>query len=206
MTDRQLIQECILNTAQYYGRALTGSVVAMMADDLAGYPAESVLEAFARYRRNGKNRFFPLPAQIIEVLEGGTSARSSASALALRLIGAIKIHDYTWPQMTQPKFYKRGSFEADFRAELGDVAWDVVQMAGGWARFCGSFYDSGNETAFLAQIRDAIEHVVDSRRGDVLALPRRDPHAELEAPPAGDEPSARLMGLVRGITGRGEGA
>ena len=174
MTDRQKIQETILNTAQYYGRQLTPAVISMMADDCAGSDPESVIRAYAMYRRNGKNRAFPLPAQILELLDGG-NAKQNAVTLVVNLIAAVKRHDYTWPLMLNKSAYQTGTFEGDFRAELGDDAWNVVRMHGGWDKFCASYWNSsGNETAFKAQLRDLLEGAIDRRAmGDLVLLPDR---------------------------------
>jgi hypothetical protein len=182
MTDLQRIKEVIVLTALYYGRNdLNQAVVAMMADDLKSYGAEAVCATYESYRKNGKNRAFPLPAQILELLEGGNS-RTNAAAIVINLIAAVKRHDYTWPMQLNHSAYQTGTFEGDFRAELGDAAWDVVRMHGGWANFCDSYWKSaGNETGFKAQIRDVLEGIVEKRRsGDLLQF---SPRLKLEDQP-----------------------
>ena len=196
MNDRQKIQETILNTAQYYGRQLSGPVIAMMAEDFAGYPADAIVEAYAVYRRSGKNRVFPLPAQIIELLEGG-NAKQNANALVVNLIAAVKRHDYTWPMQLNKSAYQTGSFEGDFKAELGVDAWNVVQMHGGWQRFCESYWNSaGNETTFKAQLRDLLEGAIDRRSmGHLIVFPERQAPHQIENRPQG--PNPQQIALLR---------
>lgn len=185
--------------AAYYQVSLSDVQVRMYAEDCENYPARAIGEAMTSWRRNPKHLRLPLPGQLLQLIDGGTS-RSNAAAIALSLIGAVKKHDYTWPMMSQPKFYKTGSFEGDFKQELGEVAWEVVRMAGGWSSFCGSFWDCGNETAFRAQIRDAIEDVIEKKRnGDhrnLTALPRPEDESQ-------DGPRGQLGELVRQITEKG---
>lgn len=194
MTDRQRIQETILNTAQYYGRQLTGPVINMMADDFAGFDASHVVEAYTAYRRNGRNRAFPLPAQILEMLEGG-SAKNNANAITVNLIAAVKRHDYSWPNQLNKSAYRTGAFEGDFKAELGVDAWNIVQMHGGWDRFCDSYWNcAGNETAFKAQIRDLLEGAIDKRgMATVLAMPDRSQSKQIENTTHGPSPQEIAM-------------
>jgi hypothetical protein len=158
-----------IGLAAYYQVALSDDQVRMYAEDCGHYSAVSIDRAIKFWRQNPKHNRMPLPGQLLEIMGGGES-KGNASAIALTLVGAIKRHDYSWGSMTQAKFYKHGSFEADFRAELGDIAWEVVRMAGGWSQICGSFWDSGNETAFKAQMRDTIEHVIAKHRGQVIGI------------------------------------
>lgn len=178
MTDLQRIKECIVVTAIYYGRNdLTPGVLAMMANDLKGYPADAVLAAYEAYRKHGKNRVFPLPAQIIELMEGGNS-KTNANVIVTKLIAAVKRHDKNWLHFTQPKFYKHGSFRADFMAELGEECWSLVETYGGWANFCDSFWGAQNETTFRAQIRDLADSVIQKSIAGQLTAPKAAPQIE----------------------------
>lgn len=190
--------------AAYFQLTLSDAQIQMYAADCAHYSAEAIGRAMKSWRMNPKHGRMPLPGQLLESMGGGSS-RSCASAIAISLIGAIKRHDYTWPALTQPKFYETGSFEGDFRKELGDVAWDVVKLAGGWPMFCGSFWDCGNDTAFIAQIRDAIEHVIGRNRGQVHAIGENKSAAALPAP-EDHEARKHLEGLAGKIGGPKEGA
>jgi hypothetical protein len=204
MNDLQRVKECIILTAIYYGRKdLSAPVLAMMADDLVGYPADSVIAAYQAYRKNGKNRVFPLPAQIIEMLEAHT--RPNPNAIVTNLIAAVKRHDYTWPLQLNKSAYQTGSFQGDFIAELGTLAWQVVEMHGGWGRFCESYWNqSKNETSFRAQLRDLIEDVADNRQSaDLLPFTRK---PELAPPPKDDGPTHILSILFDDKTQSDKGA
>lgn len=171
-TNLKIIKKLWSAFAAYYQMQLTDDQVRMYAEDCQHYSAEAVGRGMLAWRQNPKHNRMPLPGQLLASMGGGAS-KADAGAIALSLIGAVKRHDYTWSLQLDKRGWKTGSFEGDFKAELGDVAWEVVRLAGGWSMFCGSFWDCGNETAFLAQIRDAIEHVLTTKRGQVTALPSR---------------------------------
>lgn len=180
MNDLRKIKETILLTGMYYGKDLPQPVLAMMAEDLKSYPAETVEAAYAAYRRNGRNRTFPLPAQILDIIEA-SSVIGGSSVLATKLIAAVKKHDYTWPLALNPAAYQTGSFKGDFIAELGEEAWHVVALHGGWGRFCESFWNSPEGT-FKAQLRDVCEGFSEKRKaGEITAKTER---AELSSPRA----------------------
>lgn len=157
--------ETIIFTAEYYGRTLSEGALKMMARDLSKFPVETVVVAYDIYRQNGKNRAFPLPAQIIEIIEGGND-KQNALTLAIKMVASVKRHDYTWG-MALP-MGKRDSFQDEFISELGEVAWNIAQMHGGWGRFCESFWASDNETAFKAQVRDLAEGLFNKERMTLL--------------------------------------
>lgn len=175
--NRKRILVLWIELAEYYGMVLTDSQLRNYADDCAHYEAKALERGMELWRKNPRNTRLPLPAQLLASMGGGAS-RADAGAIALSLVGAVKRHDYTWTMRLNTP-YVGGSFEAEFRNELGDVAWEVVRMAGGWSMFCGTFHDCGNETAFLAQIRDATEHVLTTKRGQVTAFPKKDHPPEL---------------------------
>lgn len=56
----------LVRLGNYYGRELTLEVVNMMAEDLQRFSEEEILAALKEYR--GKNRFFPMPCQIAEII------------------------------------------------------------------------------------------------------------------------------------------
>lgn len=185
MTDLQRIKEVIVVTAMYYGRDISPVVLNLMAKDLAHYTADQVERAYQAYRQNGKNRQFPLPAQIIEVLEGQNAL--SPNMLATKLIAAVKRHDYTWPLSLKKDAYKGGSFEAEFILELGLEAWHVVQLHGGWSNFCDSCWQA-NETTFKAQLRDLADSVIEKSKMGQLPAPESRP--QIEHQERGGEPTS----------------
>lgn len=180
-----------IGLAHYYSTEISDETVRMYAEDCAHYSAAAIGRAMKSWRMNPKHGRLPLPGQLLESMGGGSS-RSNASAIAIALIGAIKTRDYTWPQQLDGRAWKTGSFEGDFKHELGEIAWEVVRMAGGWPKFCDSFWDCGNETAFVAQIRDAIESVITTNRGQVLSL-----NAEKSIPLSGPTDEAGKSAVAR---------
>jgi hypothetical protein len=180
VTDLQRIKEVIVITSLYYGRNdLSPPVLAMMAEDLKAFPADTVIAAYGAYRKNGKNRVFPLPAQIIEIIEGGNS-KTNSNIMVTKLIAAVKRHDSNWQHYRQAKFYKHGSFQADFIAELGEEAWHLIEIHGGWSNFCSSYWNAQNESTFRAQIRDLAEGVMEQSRAGVLTAPKESLQIEMK--------------------------
>jgi hypothetical protein len=54
--------------AEYYGKNLSENQIAMYVEDLQSVSPEALDTAVKQYRRNPKNVFFPLPAQLLEII------------------------------------------------------------------------------------------------------------------------------------------
>lgn len=146
--DEKKIITLIVGMASYYQASLSDEAVKMYAADFEGYSFEALSAAYKEYRNDPKNKFSPLPSQIKEIINPKVDNRGAAADLAQRIIAAANKHDNWWA--------KYDTFQSEFMAELGEVAWNVVQKRGGWWRFCDQYFDS-DQTAFSAQLRDAIE-------------------------------------------------
>lgn len=188
--------------AAYYQLSLSDQQIQLYAEDCSEYSADAIGLAMKAWRRNPKHSRLPLPGQLLELMNGSNS-RLSATAIATNMIAAVQRHDYTWPQQLNKSAYRTGTFGGDFRAELGEAAWEVMRAYGDWAKFCEAYKESNNETAFKAQLRDLIESVVEKRRsGDLLQFQPREAPQEISFDDAATE---RLSEIVNRI-GNGEGA
>lgn len=138
--DRKALGRVILATAVYYGRQVSQDVLSMMIDDLSDLPINTVLSAYSAFRRDARNKFFPLPAQIREMITPQVDPESAARELAARITGAI------------PKFGYANSQEA--REYIGELGWQIIQRQGGWTYICEHHGLRIDPTAFQAQIRE----------------------------------------------------
>lgn len=151
----------------YYGRQIGDGAISMMADDLEPYGFEAISEAAKKYRTNPKNRTFPLPASLIELINPKViTQRQSAIDLADKLISAVKKNDYTWNNRLNTK-YTGGSFKDEFKSELGEISWIVVNRFGGWNLFCEAMWAT-NEGMFKAQLRDLVDSIIAKHEAGLL--------------------------------------
>jgi hypothetical protein len=144
MTPRQSLAKIINNTAIYYGRSLEPEVLSMMCNDLDDLPVDRVLAAYDAYRRNPKNKFFPLPAQIREIVcpEENITAEDQAREIAARICAAV------------PTFGWCNGHKA--RTYVGEIGWSVILRQGGWSYLCENLGAKIQPSTFQAQVRDQI--------------------------------------------------
>lgn len=148
----QQLKVLILSLAEYYREPLTKNQVVMYAQDFleSGLTFEQISTSIKIYRRDVKNARFPLPAVLIEILKPSQpSAREVGVEVAQRIIRAIKRHGYTWNWADGYRPFL--TFKEAFIAEVGDLAWEVVQLEGGWTAICTN---EAEESTLHAQLRD----------------------------------------------------
>lgn len=177
------VKETIILTAMYYDKTMSEELLAMFAADLADLPAAKVVEAYQTYRRDPKNRTFPLPAQIREIVSPTASPESIARDSAARIPEAIRLFGYNWPDKA--------------RKHIGEPGWVAVQRFGGWEHVCQHHGTSNmNALTFQAQARDiALAHVELAATGiDAKALPM----------PRNNQPGLQRMGDYMGLVPRPE--
>ncbi len=135
---RSEIGKLIAYTASYYGRPLEKEILTMMVDDLQDMPFDDVKRAYSDYRRDPKNKVFPLPAQIIGIV----APQPNPEAVAREIIDRIKlaIQKHGWAS------------SARARQQIGEQGWKVVEGLGGWVALCES--DFVFNPATLAQARN----------------------------------------------------
>jgi hypothetical protein len=126
--------------AGYYRVKLDDAVLRMYSEDLSDLDFDAVQTAMNDYRKNPKNKFMPMPAQIRELLEPQVDPDSAAREIAARITAAI------------PKFgWCNGQ---DARAYIGEVGWLVVERQGGWAYICEHHGRNLDPGQFQAQVRE----------------------------------------------------
>ena len=165
------LKKGIILTAQYYGRELKDAVIGMMADDLSDLDFQKVSAAFLSYRRNPKNKFFPLPAQIRELVLPEVTAQAQARNEIDNIKKAIR--DYGYSNSTEARLF------------LGPVAWAIVQGNGGWLRICQS--DFIFNPALIAQAR--------TRAEDIIQFGAIDQVERIEAPKSHEQIEAKVFQL-----------
>jgi hypothetical protein len=126
--------------AAYYRVKLEDHVLRMYADDLSDLDFGTARGALEQYRKNPKNKFMPMPAQVREILDPQVDADAAAKEIASRIMAAI------------PKF---GSWRRDEAfAYIGPIGAEIVGRYGGWQRLCENLGDSLDVGTFQAQARD----------------------------------------------------
>ena len=137
---KQALKEAIILTAAYYGWNLSEPVLAMYLDDLEDLPTGEVIAAYRDWRKNPKNKAFPLPAQIRGMVRPEVDADAAAKEISARISGAIVKFGY--------------ANSPDARAFIGEVGWQVVERFGGWSHICQNHGVTIDPTAFAAQARE----------------------------------------------------
>jgi hypothetical protein len=167
--DLQKIKALIAITSAYYAQPIQNEVVQMYAEDLVDLGFERVKAALLELRRDPNITRFPLPAKIRAKLNPSVDDKQVALDLAKRITAAVVRHGYTWTW--KGGFAPHETFEAAVKAELGELAWEMIRRRGGWQKFHDEFFES-NEGIFTAQLRDHIEAVMRmAKAGELHALP-----------------------------------
>lgn len=153
---RNRLGKAIAYTAAYYSRELQREVVSMMVDDLADLPFDAVEAAYQSFRRDPKNKSFPLPAQIRDIVAPVETPEERAREIAARIEGAIV------------KFgYPNGNAA---RAYIGEDGWSIVERYGGWSHLCQNHGLSISPASFHAQVREQLTTQVRHSTAEGLAL------------------------------------
>jgi hypothetical protein len=141
------LHQVIIATFAYYhrGQTLDDMVLAMYVEDLNDLDPQVVIAGYQQYRRNPKNRTFPLPAEIRELVAPGEfiAVETQAREIASRIVGAISM--YGWNNSTQAQLY------------IGPVGWGLVERSGGWSHLCQNTGVTIQPTTLTAQLRDQLE-------------------------------------------------
>jgi hypothetical protein len=139
-----------------------------------GYFKEFDHETFAKAcaKAVATEKTFPAIATLLEMINGPKpDKKAEATEIANRIWQVID--DKGWPN------------EAEARAILNDVAWEIVRMQGGWVTLCQSIDEGNQKPAYIAQWRDIAVSLLDKQeRGVPLAqIPgtQHKPNAALEA-------------------------
>lgn len=160
MSDVKELKKMILLTAAYYNREIGDEVLSMMADDLMDLPISQLAVAFKSYRMNPNNRYFPMPAQIRDLINPVQSTEAEARAIAGRIQQAIVNHGYSNPEHAKEL--------------IGDVGWKIVQSYGGWSYLCQSHGIQLDPGIFAAQVRDRAQGMLKNEFAQNMILDHKE--------------------------------
>jgi hypothetical protein len=187
------LKEIIIMTANYYNRTLSPQVLEMYVEDLSGHDDLAIINAYKAYRRDPKNKTFPLPAQILEIVSPQLSKETQAQEIASRIVHAI------------PKFGYNGF--AQMAEYVGPIGVEVVRSFGGWAYICenhGAALDPGQ---FFAQARDKVKAKLEIQASGVSEAqllgntPRPElpePQKQIEPPEFTEQEQAKMLEMFQG--------
>ena len=168
--ERTKVAQTIITIAHYYGRDFEKEVIAMMVEDLADLPATDVLRAYSEYRKEPKNRAFPLPAQIRDMIV--PKKEIDGKEIATRINAAVV------------KFGWAGPLEAE--RYIGEIGWNVVDSFGGWSYICENLGVNLNPTVFYSQVREVATDRLRIKAADDLKAINAPKRAELPSSPLPD--------------------
>lgn len=150
------LRQTIIGTFAYYNnsRVPADAVVEMYLEDLNDLPEQEAIVGYHTYRRNPKNKTFPLPAQIREILrpELSISPEAKAREIAARISGAIVRFGYPNP--------------SGARSFIGEDGWAIVERQGGWSYLCENMGVNVDPGTYQAQTRDLL--ISNCTYGDAL--------------------------------------
>lgn len=138
---RAQIAGMLVKLAEYYGRTLTQNQVTMYVEDLVGQDIGQIHAAIFAYRKDPRNKTFPLPSQLEQIIHAPLQVSDDAHAVeaAARIMGAVRsIGPYA------PKHAERA---------IGELGWYVVERMGGWFGVC-EMLTNDNTTSLQAQFRE----------------------------------------------------
>lgn len=167
----------------YYSKQLNPHALSMMVSDLEDLPPELVLLAIKKYRQDPRNKTFPLPAQIREVLLPKTDDRALSIELSRKILRALTKHGWCWshgyfengkPYFEDDKGNKFDNFKDAVISELGELGWQLIESRGGWQNL-SKMANEQEEGIYAAQLRDQIEAILKNKRAGVdiskIAIP-----------------------------------
>lgn len=158
--ERNQVAIALMNLSKIFNRALDRGGVATMLDLLDDLSMEAILGAIRAYSLDGKNRFFPLPAQLRDLILKDPDNEAKAIEAIERIKMAISMFGYCK--------------ESKALEYIGPIGWQIVRGYGGWSQICESDFVLNN--AALAQARNRVADIYEWG-GEKLS------QAALEAPP-----------------------
>lgn len=159
------IAQIILGLAEYYDKTINENQLSMYVEDLSFLTPEELSYAVKEYRINPENKFFPLPAKLIELVNPFIDPEDEARDVASLIIAAVSSCGYTNPGRAE--------------REIGELGWTVIKRMGGWLHLCENL-NANNEGMYRAQIRDYAQTVAKkAARGELDQRPQLPtPHAQ----------------------------
>lgn len=155
MTKNELLElkKRFIELSAYYDKQLTDVALAMYCEDLSDLIYEDVIDAMRIYRRSVKNKTFPLPSQLREIIQPEVSEIDDANEVANRIIAAS---------------------QGRHRGPVGELAQRVVELYGGWDIIGeGQRSENGILRAQLRDLAISIQHKVAAGEFGPPGLPSR---------------------------------
>jgi len=146
--EKHELSKIIKSLGSLYNKNLDINSIEMMINLLNKYDFEKVKLAYENYLSGPKGNFFPMPNQIIEILNPSLSNDAKANQIARMIPEAIS--KFGWNNPSEAKEY------------IGEIGWHIVQSKGGWLDVCnfhGSDWDVGT---FHAQARDSAKAIIEA--------------------------------------------
>lgn len=170
------LKEAISLTAAYYRQTIPDEVLLMYVEDLMDLPTETVVNAYNDYRKNPKNKSFPLPSQIRDLITPVLNNEEQGREISARIQSAIVKYGYANP--TEAQNY------------IGPIGWKVVSDFGGWSHICENHGLNLDPSSFQAQCRERAKDLVKS--GASLEVFDR-PQLESKEQPKGLQSSNHIL-------------
>ena len=112
----------VFGLATYYNHSMTAEQISLHADDLMVLTPDQLKVAIKTYTADPENNFYPLPAKLLSVIKPVETDLDIGRTVAGNILTAIS---------------KFGSYRHDdARNFMGEVAWEVVKLQGGWKSIC----------------------------------------------------------------------
>jgi hypothetical protein len=138
------IIKLVFTLGEYYDKRLTPEQLEMYSQDLSVLSPEELRDAILKYRADGRNDRFPLPAKLISIIRPVETELDLGNDVASRIIGAVS---------------RFGSYRgAEARAYIGEIGWECVKRFGGWVTICSELTDD-TKTSIFAQLRGLAQTV-----------------------------------------------
>lgn len=132
--------------SKYYRSQLPDDVIVAYSNDLKDYPYKDVCLALNAYRKNPKNKFMPIPAMIIEIMDPTISDDGLAREAVARIQKAVR--KFGHPNRIQAKEF------------IGEIGWSVVEKFGGWGFICENLGHRIDLNSFQAQAREVAKNEI----------------------------------------------
>lgn len=151
------IMKLLFGLGEYYDKKLTPEQLEMYSQDLAHLSPDELRFAILKYRSDGRNERFPLPAKLLEIVKPIETELDLGQEVASKVIGAVS---------------KFGSYRgAEARTWMGEIGWECVARMGGWPTICAELTDE-NKGTFFAQIRGLAQTLNRQAKAGTLNQPR----------------------------------
>lgn len=135
-------------TCKAFDKNLERDVLKMQVEDLEDLNFNDIHNALIQYRRDSRNQFWPKANKIRELINPKMSIDAQSVAIATKIREGITT--YGWANLRAAN------------ANLGEMAWVVVERLGGWQYICENHGLNLNPGTFHAQARDVAKSLLES--------------------------------------------